>query len=60
MNNDVNWRTLDDDGERLLKENPYNTVLVKTDVTLRIDVAQNIQDGRLVSANENVIKFAFV
>jgi len=57
--NDIVWFECDDRGERLLKNNPNNRVLVLTDVTFRIDYAKYIQNGRLVTANENVIRFTF-
>ena len=58
--NDINWRILDDEGESLLKKNPDNLVLVETDITYRVDYAKYIENGRLRTSLENVIRFAFL
>lgn len=60
--NDVEWRTLDDKSEQLLRKNPDNKVLIQTNITYHIDDAENIVKGRLImdgKHNENVIRFAF-
>lgn len=63
--NDIYWRSLDDDVSwALLRKYPHNKVLVQTNVTLRLDWAEYIEDWpsgpRLVTAGENAFNFAFV
>lgn len=61
--NDLKWRTLENDEDwALLRSNKDNMVIVQTNVALRIGFAKHIDmfEGRLVSAKENVIAFAFI
>jgi hypothetical protein len=62
--NDITWREPGDENEILIAAYPSERVIVQTDITYRIDLAQYIETNRwpwrLRTAGENVIRFAFL
>jgi len=64
--NDVRWRNMNDDLTwELLKANPRAEVLVETDITMRIDAAEYVEDSYkhgpwLRTSLEKVKRIAFI
>lgn len=64
--NDINWREFDDDGFVLLRKNPFQKILVLTDVTIRVAHASEVDENSIhgpayfFGFGEKGIKFAFI
>ena len=60
-NSDVTWRDIREDNSVFLPENKRRTILVETDVTLDVSVAQYVdQNYTLTTREEKVIRYAFI
>jgi hypothetical protein len=58
---DVTWRDINDDNSVFLPENKRRTILVETDVTLDVSVAQYVdRNYTLTTREEKVIRYAFI
>lgn len=63
--NDVNWRSFEDqESWDLLKKNPYNSIIVETDITTRLSFSKYIENSAsgvmLIDCEEKALKFAFI
>ena len=61
IKNDINWRDISEDKSVFLPENKRRTILVETDVTLDVSVAQYVdRNYTLTTREEKVIRYAFI
>lgn len=58
---DINWRDISEDESVFLPENKRRTILVETDVTMDVSVAQYVdRNYMLTTREEKVIRYAFI
>jgi hypothetical protein len=61
MNNDINWRDINEDKSVFLPENKRRQILVETDVTMDVSVAMYVdRNYMLTTREEQVIRYAFI
>ena len=62
MKNDVTWRDINEDKSVFQPENARRTILVETDVTIDVSVAQYVdrRTNQLTTREEKVIRYAFI